>query len=452
MADNGYKFNGKQCSSTREEMLIALRYLLDKCEGKKHLSQTTDLVEYASEVFGYNYFDRRRANFIFADLEKFTNQYPGILPYIVKKVPNKPRYYIEKNVFSKEEIKKISESIKNNSSMTAAKCDDLINVFLDKVTDEENKKKVIKKLNKKIEVKHPDINAMKVIEEFEKLRDDNAKCYVRFDQKPSREDFSSFPRFSRYQKELEEKAKKKPDPAYDGWYPAFIQEVIATEKDHRVCVYFPDCQVAVITKMHNVKVHPQFKPITFQEDEIDYVLANGKTVEDWARDYYSGKGGIVRPVKFKFLIEGNNLERYSREFEDFFKTPMVYQIEDRVTTIENDDGEPIETTVQDAVVTFNCGFESFRKWFWERRVFERVVVLEPRAWNDRLLARFVERFAHRLSKYGRTHNYTLTSTLKPEYVEEMKEREANYQRWLAEHEERVKARETQKESKDKPAQ
>ena len=131
---------------------------------------------------------------------------------------------------------------------------------------------------------------------------------------------------------------------------------------------------------------------------------------------------------------------------------MEYELVDRLTVRELYDGTTEEVTVQDAVVKVDCGFEAFRKWYWEYRVFERVVVLEPKGWNDRLLATFVERFANRLTKYGRTHNYHLTSELKPEYVEEMRQREADYERWAAERREHLKAEKERKAAEDKPAQ
>ena len=253
-----------------------------------------------------------------------------------------------------------------------------------------------------------------------------------------------------------EKAKKKPDPIYDGWFHAYIQEVIPTEKDHRVCVYLPDCKVAVITKMHNIEIHPQFVPIPHADDEVQYVLHDKRSVEQWARDYYSGKGRLHRIVRFKFYAGDDehglrNIERVKESFDKFFKTEMQYQLVDRVAEIHHLDGTIENKIVKDAVVEVDSGFEAFRNWFWKDRNFEGVVVLEPNNWNDRLLADVVERFAARLTKYGKYKNYTLSEELKPDYVQEMKEREQRYQEWLAGRDERIKARRAQKEAEEKSA-
>ena len=121
--------NGKHGNSTREELFIALKYLLEKCPDEKHTSKTVELQQYAEDNFN-TLLDRRRVNDIFNSLVDLTNSNPGVLPYVVKQVADKPRYYIKKTLFNNKEIESIAKAIQNDQSISTAKANKYMEAFL----------------------------------------------------------------------------------------------------------------------------------------------------------------------------------------------------------------------------------------------------------------------------------------------------------------------------------
>ena len=61
------EYNDKQNKNTRSEFLVAVLYLLEKCDSPEHASNGQDFVAYAQEKFDL-YVDRRRAKPIFTHL------------------------------------------------------------------------------------------------------------------------------------------------------------------------------------------------------------------------------------------------------------------------------------------------------------------------------------------------------------------------------------------------
>ena len=165
-----YEHNGKQCDSTRKELLIALQYLLDNCYDVEHTSKTIDLCKYAGEKGIY--LDRRRANSIFDSLVEFTNGKYNTLPYKVTKISDKPRYYVQKAFFNNSDIKAIASAINNDESITQTKSEEYLNKFLDKMCTNGQKTQILKKIQNKIAApKHISQNKNNNFIVFEEIMD-----------------------------------------------------------------------------------------------------------------------------------------------------------------------------------------------------------------------------------------------------------------------------------------
>lgn len=439
-----YKYNGKQLHATRLELLIALNYLLDNCPNEHKTSKTIELTKYAEEKFDGAFIDRRKANDIFDDLVEFTHTYPNIIPYTVNRIKNKPRYYVKKNLLNSRDIEKIASAIKDHGSLTEKASNQLIDRFLDKVTDEDKKTKIVQTLKKTPSlVKHQisDEN-MELIEKFEWLRDNTAMFFFKLNKKPKDDDVSSpFPfRGRRLDRNGKPVVVKE---IYPGYYSGFVFEVCNTSKSTKVCIYLPDYKSAIITSINNVIFHETYNPFPY-EGEISYEIGNsGRTVSDWFTSHFQGKNApfFNQMVKFKFYVghENEQLLNYKEKFEEIFKTPMEYTLQEREVELTYYNGEKETVIAQDAVVNVECCFAAFKKWYWESQAFEAVVVLEPAIWNDRLLEHIVERFSRRLTKYGARNNYQLNKTMKPEYEAVLKER---HERFMRMREERRKREQT----------
>ena len=443
-----YEKNGKQLHSTRFELMIALNYLLDNCPNEKKTSKTIDLERYSLENFKDGFIDRRKANEIFEDLVEFTQKYPNIIPYTVLKVNNKPRYYIKKNLFSEKDIDKISNAIKNHPTLTEQASDQLIERFLDKVTDEEKKNKIVQKLKQTpAVVQHIESDEeMRKIEEFQWLRDNQARFYFKLEKQPESNDITSFSPF--FGNSMLDYRGRKIKPIYEGYYAGYVYELRQTGKSTKVIIYLPDYQSAVIANIKDVTRQTLHNPFP-SEGEVAFPLKDNRmTIEDWVEAHYQGKGKRANQVLFKFYTGENNfyLNDLKPKFKAFFKKPMNYRLETRTLTREGLNGEPRTIVANDAYVEVECCFEAFKKWYWESGAFQRVVVLEPKEWNDRLLELIVDRFARRLTNYGYKCNYDLNRTYKPEYEEYMRERHERMMKWHQERMERIRSREANKQT------
>ena len=452
-----YKYNGKQSRATRLEMFIALNYLLDNCPNEKQTSKTIELQAYAQEHFN-EFVDRRKANDIFDDLVAFTHDYPDVIPYTVVRVDNKPRYYVKKNLFSDAEIKRIAYAVKDYGGLTEKASDQLIGSFLDKATDQEKKKKVLDILHKNPSMvkRHITEAQMGMIDKLIWLRDNKARFYFKLNRRPDLDDVV-LPTPLRLPPVMAERDRKRVKPIYPGSYAGYVYEVTQTAKSTKVCIYMPDYKNAVITNANNVVLNDQYSPFPPIEEPV-FELRGPRTIDEWYTSYFKGQAGHRKTtVTFKFCA-GLNLEaipEMKAKFEAFFKeNEMKYTLQERQIKRTYLDGREDFISVQDAVVQVECCYGAFEKWYWESRAFEKVVVLEPADWNDRLLSRIIERFARRLTKYGTRFDYELGMRPKPEFEQQLKEREERFLAWKARREQRLKAQEQQTERKapaDSPA-
>ncbi len=404
--------NGKQSEATRMELFIALDYLLEKCPNSKNTSSTLGLQAYAQDKFGV-FLDRRRVNGIFDTLVNLTKENPDILPYKVIKVPNKPRYYIQKTLFNKKEIKAIAKAISKDPSLSKAVSQQYVNRFLDKVTDEQGKQETINELTKKNHFdKHITASEMNVVEYFQDLCDAQKRFYFRLKRPIQIQDCTS---------NATRRAINK--ASSEGKFTAaFVYEINEFDTRIDICLHLPDLKAAIITDIDNVVMDTSFTPLE-QWSEVKYPIEakDGMDIKQWVASYYQGETGLVREITFKFFIGKENeiLEKHKKSYRNFFKHPMEYTIQEREVKIPGIDGEEETIIAKDAVTTVRCNFSAFRKWYWEFGGFDNVVVLEPADFNNRLLEDYIALFQRRIAKYGITE-------------EEKQRRAVELKKWLKE--------------------
>ena len=383
--------NGKQGNATRLELFVTLQYLLEKCPDKEHTSKTVELQNYADEKFNI-LLDRRRANDILDSLVELTRDNPTVLPYRVLQVENKPRYYIEKCLFSEKEIESIAKAIRNDSSISKSKADKYIENFINKSCNPSQREKIDKKL-KRSDLLRPRISDIEDSNKdyLEWLRDGAYRFYFKINHLVSPSDLADktvFPQFRNANK--------------NSYNAGIVYEIIpASKKQIDVCIYLPDLKSAVVAHLDDIVIDKTREP-TEQWAAVNYRIGDGSIeLDDWLKKYYKGATGLLTPITFKFHVGDNNqiLKDRKKSFREFFKEDMQYELIDR--TIEGDEGEEA-TVVQDAVATVRCNFHAFRKWYWEAydKPYENTVILSPASLNDRLLAVITRRFQKRLSKYG----------------------------------------------------
>lgn len=383
--------NGKQGNATRLELFVTLQYLLEECPDKEHTSKTVRLQKYADEKFNIA-LDRRRANDILASLVELTRDNPTVLPYRVLQVEGKPRYYIEKCLFSEKEIESIAKAIRNDSSISKSKADRYIDSFISKSCNPAQKEKIDKKLKRSDLIK-PRISDIEDSNKdyLELLRDRSYRFYFRINHPVSPSDLADKTVYSQFRRLNKE-----------SYNAGIVYEVISpSKKQIDVCIYLPDLRSAVVAHLNDILIDRTREP-TEQWAAVNYQIGDGSIeLNDWLKKYYKGATGLVNEITFKFHVGENEqtLKDRKKSFREWFKEEMRYELVDR--TIKGEEGEEDEV-VQDAVVKVNCNFHAFRKWYWEAsdKPYENTVVLSPASYNDRLLAIITSRFQRRLEKYG----------------------------------------------------
>ena len=385
--------NGKHGNSTREELFIALKYLLEKCPDEKHTSKTVELQEYAQEKFN-TLLDRRRVNDIFNSLVELTSNNPGVLPYIVKQVADKPRYYIKKTLFTNKEIESIAKAILNDQSISTAKADKYMEAFLDVACNKADKEKFNRKL-KKTEVHKPRLSDTenKFKEYIEWLRDTQKRFYFKLKKRVNPGDCTDY---ATYKKLSSKKGMNE-------YWAGIIFDTYTIKKQVDTCVYLPDLKSAVIVHIQDIELNENFEP-TEQWNTVSFYIGEEMLLNDWIEKYYNGDTGLTYPIKIAFPAGKNDTIyiRMKRSLTSFFGSNIGFQEQEITTTNELPNGETEEVTYKNIIVSVKRNFESFRKWYWgdEEKPYEVVTVLFPAAFNDRLLAPITRRFQERLDKYG----------------------------------------------------
>lgn len=386
--------NGKQGNATRLEFFVALQYLLEKCPDKNHTSKTVDLQKYAEDNYGI-LLDRRRVNDIFISLTDLTHKNPSVLPYKVFQVGDKPRFYIEKTLFSEKEIEYIARAIQNDDSISKVKADRYINSFINKSCNASQKEKISKKL-KRVEIIKPRISdvEMQNKEYLEYLRDNTLRFYFKINGFVRSSDLADRSAI----REFRENDRK-------GYNAGIVYDLIhLNKKEVDVCIYLPDLRSAVVAHLDDVILDLTREP-TEQWSNVDYRIGDGSIeLDDWLKKYYKGETGLVNEITFKFYVGPNQETLHARKksFQEFFKEEMKYELVERKVETENALGEKTTIIAVDAVVKVKCNYQAFRKWYWEAydKPYDNTVILSPASLNNRLLNTITRRFNRRLEKYG----------------------------------------------------
>ena len=387
-----YKPNGKQSNATRVELFIALKYLIDKCPDEQHVSKTVELQQYARDNYSVE-LDRRRANAILESLVGLTNDYPDILPYKVKKIPNKERYFIEKVfLLNEKEIKTIANAVSKDTSLSATDSHKFIIKFLNKVTDKKTKDKIVKSLDRKVILeKHVSQSTRDRANAFDTLKDGKYLFYFRLLKRLDSKDCSNAAT-----KEALFIARRSPNHPY---LNGIIYDLYPYGDVIDVCIYLPETKGVFIVSMDNIELNEESTIYSSSISEASFAANNPNynSIDEWVRDYYKGITGNLSDITFKFFVglKNENLKRVSKAYARFFKKTMEYTLQDREVQLSKS-----TLIVQDAVVKVRCNVKAFSKWYWENGMFTNVVILEPAELNNSLLTLLVKRFERRLAKYG----------------------------------------------------
>ena len=383
--------NGKQGNATRQELFIALKYLLEKCPDDKHTSKTIELEQYADENFNV-LLDRRRVNDIFNNLVDLTTNNPSVIPYVVKQVEGKSRYYIKKTLFTNKEIESIARAIQNDQSISVSKADKYVNDFLDVACNKQDKERISKKLERtelrKLRVSDLEVE---IKEGFEYLRDMQMRFYFRLKKPAKRADCTDL---ETYHKLGDKRGEKVAGIVFD---------VYTNKKQSDVCIYLPDFRQAVMAHTDDVEIDKTLDPVA-QINTVSFYVGEKFTLKEWVDKYYKGETGTKYYIRFGFPPGQDNtiLKKYARSFEAWFGEKLKYEIKDKTIKMELPNGETEDVVISEVFATTHRNYESFRKWFWdgENHPYETVVVFFPAAFNDRLLGPITRRFQATINTFG----------------------------------------------------
>ena len=327
-----------------------------------------------------------------------TNKYPNVLPYKIIQIEDKPRYYIEKNMFGKRDIEMIAKATYKDVNMSNSIGYGLVKKIIEKLCNQDDKAKMKEKVFEQRVIKrtkHISRRSMDKLIAFEELRDNGKRFHFYLTKRAYHSNCSN--------RDVERAIRNKSN-SNDKTMAGIVYEINIADNKYDVCVYLPDYQGALITNLEYIELDTSFEPVE-QLEATEFYLRGSKItkIDEWLDAYYKGGTGRQDEITFKFYAGENNkiIEEYSSSFMSSFGVPMEYELVDRQVEIENYDGSKEIQIVKDAVVKVKCNYKAFKRWYWEAsRAYQNVVVIEPKIYNNMLIGSLTRRFQRRLEIYG----------------------------------------------------
>ena len=410
-------------SGTREELLIVLEYLQNNAYDKKHATSQADILKYAEEKYHMN-IRRDRIGQILIHLEQISKRNDLTLPFELKVVElNKiKRYYVGERSFAEDDVVKIISALERDKSLSPAESKRIATKLLDNFVSKPKQETVIEKSKKRYKgSKKINSNLFSIGEEF------MAACYS--------QDTLAFTVVKA--NEVEISCEKK-----DNKIKAFLKSMETTRtigfaysyyelaNTTVAVIYFDDIKQAIATPLYNLRIeehHPRWndKPISFALNNSNYT-----NIDSWLKDHFSGQDG----EKHKFVLKittndrpGFHFLEFCEKYKKYWEQLPKFEYKDRVVELTNKtkDGEIIKEKViaKDAYFSVEANMKSFLKWYDELGNFDNVVIVEPKELNDLVLSEKIARYCRRINKYGAFYNFSYSKERKPEFEEEIKQRE-----------------------------
>ena len=443
--------SGKQVDSTRQEIFVTLEYLLENCYDIEHTSKTIELTEYASRKYNIN-LDRRRANDILEFLAGCSENYPEVLPFTVMKVKGKPRYYIERTLFSKNTtynkgiIDKIVGAIYRDKALSASRSNKIADIFLNTTCNTKDKDKITNRYNKKKKYySHVNEELSDKFIMMDELIEDGARFRFKTKKSVSLEACSNL--------RVYQCLKLRPAEAdghvltSDGFIYAIPYSFYNGED---VCLYFPYLNGAAIVNINNIIIQRN-SVYSSGDRNYDFELSDSpyQNIDEFVDKYLNGEAHPIE-IKFKYVVGfKDDVDEYvigkiKKAYLDFFRKDMEYTLEERehVEEARIPGEEPRRITYIDLHSSVLTSFSAFRKWYWDYGMFEHLVVVEPNILNNRLLEAYIERFKIRIEKYGETREQ------KEERIRAMRERREAFRQKVLERRARRLAEQQTTENND----
>lgn len=423
------EYNDKQNQSTRIELLIAIAYLLDECYDENHTSKTIRLTEYAKEKYGV-FLDRRRANPILSQLYEISNSDKSTktkkFPFAINKVGC--RYYIEKRLMKDKDLLSVITAIRKDDTISDKDTNRVIGKILDVCCTKTQKENI---LSQSQHIKTP---PKKTSEKF-------FTAYSQLEDCVTHKMILHFRFVDAHAISCSYSARYREITLYLRESEVLLARVYSivhrpNKKTDKVILHmeYKNYKFAVITDVENIEIVEESTENWSKKDNLD--IDGFESIEAWFEQFYQGKSGYIRAIKFKFW--DNNYERVKKAYCEFFKTDdLPYTTQERKVKLS--DGQ--EITAIDCICSVDCNFRAFKKWYFDYHLYEFLVILEPRVMNDELIGELVERFARRLTKYGAIYNYEINKTLKPEEAQRREELERRMVEIRARREERKRREE-----------
>ena len=401
---------GKQVDNTRQELFIALEYLLENCYDSEHTSKTIELTQYALEKHQVN-LDRRRANDILEFLANCSNDYPDVLPFVIKKKNDKSRYYIDRALFSKNIvynkniINKVAGAIYRDKALSVEKSNSIADIFLKKTCSAQDKEKIENQyIRKQKYYSHANEEASEKFIKMEELVEGKASFYF----KPAKSIKLEACTNSRVWRCLRlHPIDTDKHALLDGEY--IYARPYSFDNGEDVCLYFPDLNGAAIVNVSNVIIK-RGSTTFYRNHDGDFEITDSKyqNIDEFIDKYLNGDAN-PKEIKFKYVVgfkddvDNDVIKKIKKAYRDFFRRDMEYTLEEREYIQEGrPDEEPRQIIYIDLHSSVTTSYSAFRKWYWDYNMFEHLVVLEPNTLNNRLLEMYIERFKTRLEKYGET--------------------------------------------------
>ena len=350
-------------STTREELFIVLEYLKEYAYDEKHLAKQTEIVKFAKDK--YNYIFRR-------------DRIPQILIYLVqnadrlpfkvkaKKIFTNYKFYLEKNVFSDNEIIDIIESLRNDQNKSEARIKKLENLMLNTFVGKEKQKVLKDKIGKTISRgKHLDEDEQIKIQ----ILKDAAykKLFLSFKLKTQEFEISNT-------RSVISRAVRN-NETLDGYVYAFL----SFDKGPHVAIYSQYYKLVLVTSIENIELTSKPLDIESWNKKVKFEINHSmlKTAGEWIDKHY--KGATLENFEILIAIKKGQEKIIKKSFETYYDTKMV-PITTQVIKVVDVRGVTKTFNRNDNYIytKLKTNIPSLENWFIsDKRIMQNVVIVEP---------------------------------------------------------------------------
>ena len=363
-------------STTREELFIVLEYLKEYAYDEKHLAKQTEIVKFAKDKYNY-IFRRDRIPQILIHLTQISDR----LPFKVKakKINTNYRFFLEKSIFSDNEIIDIIEALRNDQNKSESRIKKLENLMLNTFVGKEKQHVLKDKISKTISRgKHLDDDEQIKIQILKEAA--YKKLFISFRLKTQDYEISN--------NRLSISLAVRHNEILDGYVYAFL----SFDKGPHVAIYSQYYKLVLVTSIENIEITSKPLDIESWNKKVKFEINHQtlKTAGDWIDKHYKGK--TLENHEILIAIRKSQEKIIRKSFETYYDTKMIPINDQKIKIVDIRGQTKIFEGNNNYIYTkLKTNWSSLENWFIsDKKIMQHVVIIEPELFPYDLVTRMLK--------------------------------------------------------------